>query len=77
MEEPQSTRALKRRRRRSSLKYSNLNDVKLPYVGNFRCGDMNNRRKVALVDNSSPSPHQANITDQVRDSIHTTHAVDS
>ncbi|KAK2134176.1 hypothetical protein NOF04DRAFT_1236982 [Fusarium oxysporum II5] len=62
-EEPQSTRALKRRR--FSLPHSELKDVKLPYLGNFRCGDMNNRRKVALVDNSSSSSHQTNITDQV------------
>ncbi|KNB04906.1 hypothetical protein FOXG_16264 [Fusarium oxysporum f. sp. lycopersici 4287] len=31
---------------------------------NFRYGDMDNRRKVALVDNSSSSSHQTNITDQ-------------
>jgi hypothetical protein len=65
MEEPQSTRALKRCR--LSSPYSEQDDVKLPYLGNFRCGDMNDGRKVALVDDSPLLPHQTNITDKVRD----------
>jgi hypothetical protein len=74
MEEPQSTRALKRGR--LSSPYYEQDDVKLPYLGNFPSRDMNNHRKAALIDNSPPSPQQTNII-EVRHVWYTAHPLGS
>ncbi|EXL65238.1 hypothetical protein FOPG_18529 [Fusarium oxysporum f. sp. conglutinans race 2 54008] len=41
---------------------SGLNNSKLPYLKTFRSEDMKNRRKGAIMDKSSPPPHQVKRT---------------